>query len=346
MSHPPAGPPPARRTSRFRRRPLGSSQSASLALARSSPVGRFLPGGPIHDTAAFAAFTQPGRVLDPNRLLVGSSSNFGAPLADPSQAPGSLLSIDPSGDSPLVVPPSFAAADGQVATLGGRVQLFSAQSPAFLNGLDTPVAVTAGMAGVSNPHGLSINNAFGRIWPANVTAGLSGPSTESILDPTGLPLASAPDQVSGGVFAAGLTNRQPQQLQAGAMMTGAVGTALLGRSPDESTRAVFAIVLADGSVVQAHTEQGVDGLAPAGTVTSLLPSADDGLRIGTVLNFEPLRILYMTDPIANTLVALTLLDDGRLFQAGNVRRIASSSFNTSGRAGSRHAGDRGHRLGK
>ena len=51
-----------------------------------SPVGRFLPGGPIHDVAAFAAYTEPGRVLDPNRILVGSSSNFGAPLADSTQA--------------------------------------------------------------------------------------------------------------------------------------------------------------------------------------------------------------------------------------------------------------------
>src|SRR5579871_5156069 len=52
-----------------------------------SQVGTFLPGGPIHDKAAFAAFTQPGRVLDPARLLVGSNSNFGEPLADPGQSP-------------------------------------------------------------------------------------------------------------------------------------------------------------------------------------------------------------------------------------------------------------------
>lgn len=300
-----------------------------------SPVGRFLPGGPIHDMAAFAAFTEPGRVLDLNRILVGSSSNFGAPLADPAQAPGALLSIDPSGDSPLTVPPSFAAADGQASALGGRVQLFSAQSPAFLNGIDTPGAVTAALTGVSNPHGLSINNGFGRIWPANVPAGMNGPSTESILDPSGVPLASAPDQVAGGVFAGDLTDRRPQPLIAGGLTTGAVGTALLGRSTDNSTRAVFAVVLADGGLVQAHTEQGVDGLAPAGTVTSLLaPSAASGtampddLRVGVVWNFEPVRTLFMSDPIANAVVTLTLLDDGHVFRPGDVGRLTSPSFNT------------------
>src|SRR5262245_1170923 len=44
-----------------------------------SAVGTFLPGGPIHDNPAFAAYTQPGAVLDPVRILVGSTSNFGAP---------------------------------------------------------------------------------------------------------------------------------------------------------------------------------------------------------------------------------------------------------------------------
>jgi hypothetical protein len=47
-----------------------------------SPVGTFLPGGPIHDNPAFAAYTQPGRILDPARILVGSRSNFGAPPSE------------------------------------------------------------------------------------------------------------------------------------------------------------------------------------------------------------------------------------------------------------------------
>jgi hypothetical protein len=283
---------------------------------------------------AFAAFTEPGQILDPGRILVGSNSNFGASLADSSQAPGALLSIDPAGNSPLTVPPSFAASDGQASALDGRVQLFSAQSPAFVNGINTPGAVTAALAGVSNPHGLSINNGFGRIWPANVPAGLGSPATESILDPSGIPLASAPDKVAGGVFAADLTDRQPQPLIAGGLTTGAVGTALLGRSTDNSTRAVFAIVCADGSLVQAHTEQGVDGLAPPGTVTSLVgvnggstPVSGD-LRVGIVWNFEPVRTLFMTDPLANAVVTLNLLDNGTVFQPGDTARLTSPGFNT------------------
>ncbi len=300
-----------------------------------SPVGRFLPGGPIHDNAAFAAYTAPGQVLDPDRLLVGSSSNFGAPLTSASQAAGALLSLDANAAAPLVVPASFASAGGQASSLDGQVQLFSAQSPGFINGINAADAVTADFAGVSNPHGLSINNGFGRIWPANVPAGFAGPGTESILDPSGIPLASAPNPRTGGVYAGDLTNRQPQQLQGGALATGAVGTALLGRSPDRSTRAVFAIVGADGSIVQAHTGQAVDGLAPPGTITSLLPAANAAplpgatdLRIGVVLNFEPLRILYLTDPLANTLVAITLLDDGQLFQTGEIRVFDSLNLNT------------------
>ena len=55
-----------------------------------SPIGTFLPGGPIHDNPTLAAFTQPGRVLDPIRIIVGSRSNFGAPIANPNQAAGAL----------------------------------------------------------------------------------------------------------------------------------------------------------------------------------------------------------------------------------------------------------------
>src|SRR5262249_3845268 len=62
-----------------------------------SPVGAFLPGGPIHDNPAFAAYTQPGRILDPARILVGNRSNFGAELANPGEQEGSFLSIDPRG---------------------------------------------------------------------------------------------------------------------------------------------------------------------------------------------------------------------------------------------------------
>src|SRR5438034_8092453 len=107
----------------------------------------------------------------------------------------------------------------------------------------------------------------------------TGVGSSSILDPTGLPLKGAPSPVIGGVYVGDLTNRNvvavPQQPQVipGSLSTGAVGTAFLGPSPDSESngtcRAVFAVVTADGAIVQEHTQKGLDGLAPAGTVQPL-----------------------------------------------------------------------------
>jgi len=302
-----------------------------------SPIGTFLPGGPIHDNPAFAAYTQPGRILDPARILVGSRSNFGAQAANPDQLEGSFLSIDPRGTDTLVIPRAFAAAGGQASALGGRVQLYSAQSPAFLNGINTPNAVTAGFTGVSNPLGFSINNAFGRLWPANAPTGLFGIGTSTILDPNGAPLAGAPNPQAGGVFAGNLTPRMPTQVLSGGLNRGAVGTAFLGRSPDGSTKAVFSVVIADGSIVQAHTLKAVDGLAPVGTVSPLLGRrwGDDdengngtSPRLGVVLNYTPTRILYVSEPFENTIAAIDLVDDGVIFRVAEpVRRLRSEALN-------------------
>src|SRR5262245_54694114 len=60
-----------------------------------SAVGTFHPGGPIHDKPAFRAHTQPGAMLDPERIFVAGGSNFGAPLGHGEQPPGVILSIDP-----------------------------------------------------------------------------------------------------------------------------------------------------------------------------------------------------------------------------------------------------------
>jgi len=305
-----------------------------------APVGVFLPGGPIHDNPRFAAFTQPGRVLDSARILVGSPSNFGAPLANPGQQEGSFLSIDPRTPQTLVIPPDFAVSDGQASALGGLVQMFSAQSPAFLNGNNNSSAVTASLTGVGNPLGISINNAFGRLWPANSPTGLSGIGTSTILDPTGIPLAGAPNPQAGGVFAGNLTPRLPAQVLPGGLERGAVGTAFLGRSPDGSGRAVFSVVLADGSIVQAHTAKAVDGLAPAGTISPLISgSGEDGEksddnepkesspRLGVILNYSPTRILYVSEPLQDSIVAIDLIDDGVIFRVGGVRRFQSQALN-------------------
>jgi hypothetical protein len=138
------------------------------------------------------------KVLDHVRLLVGSNSNFGAPLARTDQRPGSILSIDPNGAT-LPVPADFAFAGGQASTLGGRVQFFTANNAAFLNSIQNPAAVTANFTGASNPLGLSMNWAFGRLWPANAPTGLRGTGTSTILDPQGWGLAGAPNAHIGGV---------------------------------------------------------------------------------------------------------------------------------------------------
>src|SRR5262245_8992486 len=229
-----------------------------------APVGFFHPGGPIHDNAAFAAFTQPGRILDRKRVLVAGNSNFGAPRARIDAAEGSVLSLDPDGAT-IVVPAGFAAAGNQASAVAGRVQLFAAQSPAFLNSVRTPGAASADFPTVSNPLGISINNAFGRLWFSNTPTDAQGVGTESIADPTGEPLANAPSKLLGGVFAGEMTNRSPQ-LVTGGLKQGAVATALIGMSPDGSKRAVFAVLTTDGALAQAHTEFALDGLAPAGTI--------------------------------------------------------------------------------
>lgn len=295
-----------------------------------SAVGTFHAGGPIHDVPRFAALTTPGQVLDPHRVLVASTSNFGAPLAIPDGPTGTILSIDLSGGEPLVVPPDFAASDGQASALGGRVQVFSAQSPAFTNGLNNPEAVTAELPSVGGPLAISLNNGFGRAWFGNRPQGSHGGGSETVVDADGLPLAGAPSALAGGVFVGAQTNRAPEQLIPGALGTSIVGTALLGASPDGSGRAVFAATSSDGSIVQVHVEKGVDGLAPAGTITPL-PEAPLGqmpLRAGTLFNWVPNPIVYVADPLANTVVALELSDDGQVFQVEQTRRLNVPELHT------------------
>jgi len=232
-----------------------------------APVGTFHKGGPIYDKPEFASFTQPGQILDPKRILVTSHSNFGAPLAQTDAAEGAVLSLDPDGP-PLVIPKQFATSGKQARALEGRVQLFTAQSPEFLNSIHTPGAASAAYPSVSNPIGISINNGFGRLWFSNTPFGAQQVGTESIVDPTGEPLNNAPSKLLGGIFAGSITNRSPQ-LAPGALNSGSIASALLGMSPDGSKRAVFAVLTADGSLAQVHTEFALDGLAPPATIAPI-----------------------------------------------------------------------------
>ena len=305
-------------------------------------VGTFLPGSPIHDNPVLAELTQPGRVLDPTRILVGSRSNFGAPKANADQAAGSFLSIDPDG-AELAVPAAFAVAGDQASVLGGAVQMYSAQSPTWRNGFYSPTAVTADQTGVSNPLGMSINNAFGRTWPANAPYGLDGPGSSSICDPDGRPLKGPPNPRTGGVYFGDLTGRLPSQVVPGALSKAAVGTALLGRSPDGSTRAVFCVVVADGSIVQEHTAQALDGLAPPGTVQPLANRSWSGgggskhrrrhplPRLGAIVNYAPELILYVSQPFEDSIKAIHLTIGGptgsEVFVPRTTRVIRSPALN-------------------
>jgi hypothetical protein len=142
----------------------------------------------------------------------------------------------------------------------------------------------------------------------------------------------------GGVYAGNLTARKPTQVIPGALETAAVGTALLGRSPDGSTKAVFAVVTADGGIVQEHTLKGLDGLAPPGTINPLFGRRWDGNendddergaqpRVGVILNYSPTQILYVSEPFENTIAVLSLGDDGVLFHVAGVRHIWSEALN-------------------
>ena len=297
-----------------------------------SEVGTFHRGGPIHDRATFVPFTAPGAVLHPPRLLVASTSNFGAPLARAGEAPGTVLSIDVSVGA-IDVPPDFAAAGGQAATADGRVQVYAAQNAAFLNSVNNAGAVTAAQVAASLPLGISSNRGFGRPWIANTPAGPAGAGTLSVDDPNGAPLAGAPSAIAGGVFAGNDTNRGATSSKG--LDRGAVATALLTKSPDGSGRAVFLAAGADGSIVQVHVQKGVDGFAPAGTFTALPDvsvAAAESLapgrvsRVGLAFNWVPARIAYVTDPYANRIVALDIGDDGTLFTAGVPRAYRSRWF--------------------
>jgi len=297
-------------------------------------IGSFHRGSPIKDNPTWIAFTQPGEVLDPSRIVVASTSNFGALPARPGEPEGSILSIDISG-APVAVPPGFARLGGQASTLGGRVRIFTAQSPAFLNSVNNPTAVTAALPATSLPLGISFNIAFGRPWLANAPNGAAGDGTITVLDADGRPLAGAPSVVAGGVFAGDLTNRDAGTSHG---LTGAsLATALLTRSPDGTTRAVFVAVQADGSVQQVHVEKGVDALAPPGSITPLTvvdrrtaESADKHVfgRVGVAFNWVPTFNLFVTDPKANRILVLDLTTDQAPFVAAPARYLYSWAFDT------------------
>ncbi|HEY6475260.1 MAG TPA: di-heme oxidoredictase family protein [Polyangia bacterium] len=296
-------------------------------------VGTFRPNSPINSKPALAAFAAPGQVLDPQRLLVASSSSFGATLSRPAEAPGAVLSLDVS-QGLVSVPSTLATAGGQAVSADGHAQIYANQDAAFLNSINSPNAVTAALPSSSLPLGISLNRGNGRPWVANAPTGANGPGTITVLDPNGEPLVGAPDPVAGGVFEGDGTNRNSASTEG--LDHGAVGTAIMTKSSDGSGKAVFLAAEADGSIVQVHVLKGVDAFAPAGTFHPLnnvtvaatqSTSPDVVTRVGVLFNWVPTRIAYVSDPLANQIVVLDVSDDGTLFLAGAPRHLHSPLFN-------------------
>ena len=313
-----------RGTSRVHAKIIATGIPGAGAIAQ---IGAFLRSSPFHDKAAFLPYSAPGAVVDGARILVASSSNFGAPRARTDQYEGTVLSIDPNGGNAFAVPKTFAAAGGQASAVSGAVQVYAANNAAFLNSIYEPQAVTANEVSASLPLGISLNNGNGRPWLANSPMGAKGPGTITVLDPYGAPLAGAPYPVAGGVFSGSGTNR------AGAthgLEQGSVGTAIITKSSDNTGKAVFASVQADGSIVQVDVLKGVNELAPPGTITkfrSLTPAAAESVfpwevtRAGIAFNWVPNRTLYVTDPQADRVYAIDITADGTLFHAGTPRSV-------------------------
>jgi hypothetical protein len=99
---------------------------------------------------------------------------------------------------------------------------------------------------------------------------------------------------------------------------------------------VFAVVEADGSIVQEHTLKGLDGLAAPGTVNALLAGNwsqgnnnqnHPQPRMGVLLNYSPSPILYVSEPYTNSIAAISLTSDGVVFHVGSVSRIYSAALN-------------------
>jgi len=350
-------------SSRF---PIHSAKAKVIAKNIPSPsaisqVGVFLSDpdacadGPIPNL--FPEYIVPGAILDPSRILVCNKSNFGAPLAPDNGMEGSILSINPNALHILKVPLCFARSGTQASALGGDVQMFTANSPSWLNSINNPSANTANYTGVGNPLGLSNNNAFGRVWPASSPFGARRAGTSSILDPTGLSINGAPNDLIGGVYLGSLTNRnrvttstQPpihpghqRQIIPGSLSTGAIGLAFLGSGPDATCKATFAIVTADGGIVQAQTAFGIDGIAPTGTIHPLIGkrwkhNKNLSPRLGVLMNpynlpTGVLRQLFISEPFNNTIavvdiVAFTTIPDGyhTVFKMGAIRRLHSSAL--------------------
>lgn len=309
-------------------------------------VGPFLDSShdsPFALNPLFIAYKAEGRVLDKNRILVASSSNFGAPKYSNGHLEGSILSIAIDSGKTEKINPTFASSISsenlQPSSNNGAIQMYASNSYNFLNVHNRPEAYTSEYSSVSYPTGISVNNAFGRPWISNAPLGTNGGGTSTVVDPDGKPLEAKLSAVSGGVFAGGLSERNPQIIS-GSLTQGSVGTTFMGTSPGNDIRADFAVANSDGSISQVHVSDGIDGLAPAGTITPLKNHLDAAINdnnlsaiihVGMLFNWVGVegKVLYVDDPLANRIAVIPLEGDLKVFHVGasGISYITSPHFN-------------------
>jgi hypothetical protein len=138
-----------------------------------------------------------------------------------------------------------------------------------------------------------------------------------------------------------VTTPPQAQVIPGSLSTGAVGTALLGPSPDGTCKAVFSVVTADGAIVQEDTLKGLDGLVPAGTIEPLLGRSWDAPnhgvepRLGVLMNPYTAKPgqswqLFISEPFDNTIAVVNLVVAGtapnQVFGLDSISRISSDSL--------------------
>ncbi|MCH9812441.1 MAG: hypothetical protein K0U47_00695 [Epsilonproteobacteria bacterium] len=310
-------------------------------------VGPFLDSGhdsPFALNPLFISYKADGQVLGKNRLLVGSTSNFGAPDAANGHLPGAIISISTESNDTIEVSSDFASTIGnnnvQPAEQNGLVRMYSCNNDVYANYHNRPEAATANYTAVSYPTGISINNAFGRPWISNAPEGITGGGSSTVVDPDGKPLEAKLSAQSGGAFVGGLSERSPQVIE-GSLTEGSVGTGFMGVSPKNDIRADFAMVNSDGSIAQVHVAEGIDGLAPANTITPLTDELSKSIndqdinaitRVGVLFNWVGAegKVLYVSDPLGNRIAVLKLSSDNTVFKIKDdrVEYFTSTDFNT------------------
>jgi len=308
-------------------------------------IGPFLDSGhdsPFALNPLFISYKADKEVLGKNRLLVASSSNFGAPLSANGHLPGSILSISTDVNYTIVVSSTFSKSINnkniQPSEQNGLVRMYSCNNDIYANFQNRPEAGTLEYTSVSYPTGISINNAFGRPWISNAPEGIHGGGSSTVVDPDGKPLEALLSAQSGGVFVGGLSERTPQVIK-GSLTQGSVGTGFMGVSPQNDIRATFAMVNSDGSIAQVHVSDGIDGLAPANTITplkdELVKSIDNNdinaiTHVGVLFNWIGAqgKTLYISDPLANRIAVLKLSADNTVFtlKDNKVEYLESKDF--------------------